>query len=111
NSKKMPSQELKITLIQPDIVWEDKQANYRQYEKWLAEDKTKKQIVILPEMFNTGFSMKPEQFAETMEGFAVQWMKETAAHYKCILTGSLMIEENSRYYNRLIWMLPNGQHY
>lgn len=107
----MPSQQLHITIIQPDIVWEDREANYRQYEKLLAEDHTKKQIVILPEMFNTGFSMKPELFAETMDGEAVKWMKQTAARHKCILTGSLMVEEAGNYYNRLIWMLPDGQFY
>lgn len=107
----MPSQQLRITIIQPDIVWEDKQANYLRYEKLLADDTAKKQLVILPEMFNTGFSMKPEVFAETMDGEAVTWMRKIAAQQKCILTGSVMIEEDGHYYNRLIWMLPNGQFY
>lgn len=107
----MSSQQLRITIIQPDIVWENKEANYLQYEKLLADDTEKKQVVLLPEMFNTGFSMKPEFFAETMDGEAMQWMRITAARHKCILTGSLMIKENGNYYNRLIWMLPNGQFY
>lgn len=66
-------------------------------------------IVVLPEMFSTGFSMKPEQFAETMDGPTVQWMKEIAAQKRVVLTGSIMIKEEGHYYNRLIWMLPNGQ--
>lgn len=70
------------------------------------EDKT--EIVILPEMFNTGFSMEPALLAETMEGETVTWMKRMAAGKKIILTGSLTIEENGNYYNRLLWVLPNG---
>lgn len=67
------------------------------------------EVVVLPEMFSTGFSMKPEIFAETMDGESVSWMKKIAIEKKIILTGSLMIEEGGSYYNRLIWMLPNGQ--
>jgi predicted amidohydrolase len=61
-------------------------------------------------MFSTAFSMKPEQLAETMNGETVKWMKRMAAEKKIILTGSIIIEENGEYFNRLIWMLPNGQH-
>ena len=67
-------------------------------------------LVILPEMFSTGFSMSPEALAETMDGPTVQWMKKIAAAKKIIVTGSLIIEEEGQYYNRLIWMLPNGQY-
>ena len=67
-------------------------------------------VVVLPEMFSTGFSMKPEQLAETMDGSTVQWMKNVAAIKKVILTGSVIIEENGNYFNRLVWMLPNGQY-
>ena len=66
-------------------------------------------IVVLPEMFSTGFSMKPEQLAETMDGPTVKWMKLVAASKRIILTGSVIIEEEGKYYNRLLWVLPNGQ--
>ena len=66
------------------------------------------QVVILPEMFSTGFSMQPERFAEPMNGPTVQWMKKISALKKSILTGSLMIEDAGRYYNRAVWMQPNG---
>ncbi len=69
----------------------------------------KTEIVILPEMFSTGFSMRPEVLAEKMDGISIEWMKRIAAAKRIILTGSLIIEENGNYYNRLIWMLPNGQ--
>jgi predicted amidohydrolase len=61
-------------------------------------------------MFTTGFSMQPKLFAESMEGETVQWMKEVSSANKIILTGSLIIEEEGKYYNRLIWMLPNGEY-
>lgn len=70
----------------------------------------KTEVVVLPEMFSTGFSMKPEQFAESMDGAALQWMKKIAAAKKIILTGSLIIKEDDKYFNRLIWMLPTGNY-
>lgn len=104
----MSAEKLNITIIQPDIVWENKEANLANYEKCISEIKDKREVVILPEMFSTGFSMNPELLAETMEDPSVQWMKDIAAKYRCILAGSLIIEENGNYFNRLIWMQPNG---
>ena len=100
---------LTFTLIQTKLHWEDKAANLTMlYEKIMSiQDKT--EVVVLPEMFSTGFSMKPELFAENMHGSTVRWMKTTAAEKRIILTGSLVIEEDGKYYNRLIWMLPNGE--
>lgn len=79
-------------------------------EEKINSIKEKTEVVVLPEMFSTGFSMKPEQLAETMEEETVQWMKGVAAEKKIILTGSVIIKEKENYYNRLIWMLPNGQY-
>ncbi len=76
----------------------------------IASIKEKTQLVVLPEMFSTGFSMQPELLAETMDGPTVQWMREMAAIHRIILTGSLIIREGTDYFNRLIWMLPNGQY-
>lgn len=107
----MPSDTLNITLLQSDIVWEDKQANFAQYEAQLTSIKERKEVVVLPEMFTTGFSMQPERFAEAMDGETIEWMRRMAATYRCIITGSVMIKEEERYYNRLVWMQPNGQYY
>jgi predicted amidohydrolase len=74
----------------------------------IASNKDLHEVVVLPEMFATGFSMKPELMAETMNGSSVAWMKRMAAQYRCIITGSLMIEEEGKYYNRLVWMQPDG---
>ena len=93
----MPADELNITIVQPDIVWEDKKANLEQYEKMIGDIKEKKEVVVLPEMFSTGFSMNPEKLAETMDGPSVLWMKNVAAINRCILTGSLIIEEEDNF--------------
>jgi omega-amidase len=100
---------LTLTLIQANLQWEDKAANLQMFEQKINDLQEKTEIIILPEMFNTGFSMQPEKFAEKMDGEAVTWMKRISAEKRVIVTGSIMIEENGHYYNRLIWMLPNGQ--
>jgi omega-amidase len=101
---------LTITLIQTDLQWEDKAANLRMLEHKIRSIKERTEIVVLPEMFSTGFSMQPELFGETMDGESVEWMKRVSAERKIILTGSLIIKEDGNYYNRLIWMLPNGEY-
>jgi omega-amidase len=100
---------LTFTLIQTNLFWENKAANLAMLEEKILSIKDKTQVVVLPEMFSTGFSMQPNLFAETMQGETVNWMKKIAAKKRVILTGSLMIEEDGNYFNRLIWMLPNGQ--
>jgi len=104
----MHNDHLHITLVQPDMVWEDKAANLEHYTKLLDAGRDHRHIVVLPEMFTTGFSMQPEQLAEPMTGHSVQWMKHMAHKHRCIITGSLIIEEDSKYYNRLLWVQPDG---
>jgi len=101
---------LTITTLQTNLIWENKNANLQLLSKKINSLQEKTEIVVLPEMFTTGFSMQPKLFAETMEGETVQWMKEVSSANKIVLTGSLIIEEEGKYYNRLIWMLPNGEY-
>jgi omega-amidase len=101
---------LNITTVQTQLHWEDKSANLQMLEEKINAIQDKTEVVVLPEMFSTGFSMKPEELAETMDGPSVLWMKKIAAAKKIILTGSLIIQEGGNYYNRLIWMLPTGQY-
>jgi len=101
--------QLRFTLVQTALYWEDKKANLSVLEKKVNDLNEATHVVILPEMFSTGFSMKPKLLSETMEGESVNWMKRLAAEKKVIVTGSLIIEEDGHYFNRLIWMLPNGQ--
>jgi omega-amidase len=100
---------LTFTLIQTDLHWEDKAANLQMLEGKINSITEKTEVIVLPEMFTTGFSMQPEKFAETMDGEAMQWMKRLSAEKRVVITGSLVMQENDHYYNRLIWMLPNGQ--
>lgn len=101
---------LTITTIQTSLKWEDKEANLRHFEARIESLREHAEIVILPEMFSTGFSMRPERLAETMDGPTVRWMASIAARRRIILTGSVIIEDKGQFYNRLIWMLPNGQY-
>jgi omega-amidase len=100
---------LTVTLIQTNLHWEDKQKNLKMFEEKINSIQQQTHIVFLPEMFSTGFSMKPEILAETMEGETIEWMKRTSAEKKVILCGSVIIKEDDLFYNRLIWMLPNGK--
>lgn len=100
---------LTVSLVQTTLEWEDKAANLRMLEDKINGISEKTEIVVLPEMFSTGFSMNPAKLAETMEGHTLAWMKRVAMAKKIILTGSVIISENGDYFNRLIWMLPNGQ--
>lgn len=111
----MPTGSLSFTLIQTELYWEDKAANLAMLQQKIAAMPKHSGIVILPEMFSTGFTMNAEALAEAMDGPTVLWMKEVAASYKIILTGSMIYsskgEDNSvSFFNRLIWMLPNGQY-
>lgn len=99
---------LTLTIIQTALDWENKAENLHMLEQKIKNIEGRPEVVILPEMFSTGFSMKPEQLAETMLGETVSWMKRVAQENRIILTGSVIIEEDGHYYNRLIWMLPNG---
>ena len=98
-----------ITGIQSSLHWEDKEANLQMLEEKIFSISQPTEIVVLPEMFSTGFSMQPKKLAETMDGETVEWMKRIAAKKKIILTGSVIIEEDRNFYNRLVWVLPNGQ--
>ncbi len=101
---------LTITTIQTNLIWEDKIANLNQLEEKINSIEERTEIIVLPEMFGTGFTMQPQLFAETMEGETMEWMKRMAADKRIILTGSIIIKEDDKFYNRLIWMLPNGDY-
>jgi predicted amidohydrolase len=100
---------LTFSLIQTQLFWEQKEENLRMLANKIDRIEMPTEIVVLPEMFSTGFSMQPQLLAEQMDGPTVQWMQETAAKKRIILTGSLIIQENDQFYNRLLWVLPNGE--
>ncbi|WP_276088344.1 nitrilase family protein [Pedobacter sp. JY14-1] len=100
---------LKITIFQAYLFWENTDKNLQNLGLRLSMGiKEKTDLIILPEMFNTGFSMNAEGLAEEMNGKTMQWMQDTARKYDCVVTGSLIIREDGHFYNRMIWMLPDG---
>ncbi len=110
---KTDSSLLRITLLQTAPVWEDKPANYKAITEAIAGEAQNGplEIVLLPEMWATGFSMDTGKLAETMDGETVSFMRETAKKYRCILGGSVMIRDGESCFNRFIWMQPDGRHH
>ncbi len=102
-------QDLTVTLIQAPLDWEDKSANLHRFDQHLATLDGKTDLIILPEMFSTGFSMQPKPLAEAPTGPTIGWMAEKAQQTGAVIVGSLIVTENGAFYNRLIWMQPDGQ--
>lgn len=100
---------LTVTVIQTDLFWEEKSANLEMLYNKITGLQKKTELVILPEMFSTGFSMNTVKLAEKMDGETIAWMRNLATEQKIIITGSIIIEEEGKFYNRSIWMLPSGQ--
>ncbi len=102
--------DLRITIIQTALHWQDADANRQMFSEKLASTQPATDLIVLPEMFTTGFSMDAEGLAEETDGPTLAWMKEEAARYKAVLTGSVIVKENGSYYNRLYWVRPDGSH-
>jgi omega-amidase len=99
---------LHVAILQNNLLWQSKEENLNMLEQRIAAVEVKSQVIILPEMFSTGFTMDVENFAESMDGPTVCWIKKNAIQYKKIIAGSIIIKEEEKFYNRFIWMLPNG---
>lgn len=99
---------MKIALIQTDIVWENPFENRKNLEEKIHALSESFDLIILPEMFSTGFTMQPEVVAEAMEGETLQWLKKMAATKNCAITGSLVITEKGNFYNRMVFVFPDG---
>ena len=100
--------ELNIVGIQSGIVWEKPEVNLEYFDQQISKLPSTVDLVILPEMFTTGFSMNPISIAETMEGPSIKWMVTTAKTNRMALVGSVVIKENAQYFNRLFFIHPNG---
>ncbi len=101
---------LAVTIVQSQLAWENPDANLKHFDGLLAGQKDKANLIVLPEMFTTGFTMKPEKNAEKHPGKGLQWMQQKAAQLNCCITGSICAEENNKYYNRLYWAEPSGNY-
>lgn len=99
---------LKIVCVQTDIVWENAEANIKKYNLLIDRISDDADLIILPEMFATGFSMNPIFCAETMNGLSVKWMKRIAIEKQVAIMGTLAIKEGEQFFNRLVFAHPNG---
>ncbi len=102
--------DIKITLIQSDLSWEDTDRNLDNFSNKLQSITDNPDIILLPEMFNTGFTMNPEKCAEDESGKSMQWLKNTAKEKNCTIVCSFIIKERNQFFNRLIWMNSDGSY-
>jgi predicted amidohydrolase len=102
------NEKLKISLLQSHIDWLDVDKNLSRWSEMINQVHST-DLIVLPEMFNTGFSMKPHESAEKADGKTVQWMLDTAKEKQTALMGSIAVEENRKYYNRLFFVTPQGK--
>jgi omega-amidase len=99
---------LRVTLVQSDLAWQEPAANRHRLAAHFRGLAGHTDLVVLPEMFSTGFSMDAAGLAEDMDGPTVGWMREEAVAMGCVLTGSLIVREGGRHFNRLVWARPDG---
>jgi omega-amidase len=102
-------EDLRISLIQSSLHWENRDANLKMFEEKIAFiPNNSTDLIVLPEMFTTGFTMNAPSNFEDMNGKTFQWMQAISRKKNCVVTGSIIIKENDKYFNRLIWMRPDG---
>jgi predicted amidohydrolase len=99
---------LRVTMVQCDLAWQEPATNRHRLAAHFRGLAGHTDLVVLPEMFSTGFSMEAAALAEEMDGPTVGWMREEAAAMGCVLAGSLIVREGGRHFNRLVWARPDG---
>ncbi len=103
-------QDLKITLIQSDIYWEETDANLAAFEEKIWQSGQDTDVIVLPEMFTTGFTMNAPKLAEHMNMRTFKWMRQMADQTRALILGSYIVNVHDRYFNRLLWMEPGGNY-
>lgn len=104
----MNPQPINVTIVQAPLEWADRDANLKYFTDQLAGLDQPSDLIVLPEMFATGFVTDHDNISETMDGVVMQWMSKTAKLLKCVITGSIAVSENEEFFNRLVWMRPDG---
>ncbi|MGZ3900264.1 MAG: amidohydrolase [Bacteroidia bacterium] len=99
---------MKVTLIQTHLHWEDREKNIEHFDSLISSIKDETDLIVLPEMFTTGFTMNPETWAEPSDGPTLKWLKGKAEEKKAVITGSVSVKEKDNYFNRLFWVEPTG---
>lgn len=102
-------EELQIALIQSHLLWENPIANLDKFDALLEQVSEDTQLIVLPEMFTTGFSMNPVELAEKMDGNTVNWLKNWSKKKQAAICGSVIITESNNYYNRFLFATPDGE--
>jgi predicted amidohydrolase len=100
---------MKIALIQAPLLWENPKQNRNYFENKINSIRENIDLIVLPEMFTSGFTMNPKAVAESMQGETVSWLQALAKMKNLAITGSLVIEENGNFYNRLVFVFPSGE--
>lgn len=103
------AENLKAALIQTDLYWQDKGANLANLEEKIWSMDKAVDLIVLPEMFPTAFTMNVKEMAEPMNFTTTRWMKQMAAQTRSVVTGSVIIKEAGNFYNRLLWVTPEGE--
>ena len=102
--------QLRVTLVQTSLHWHDAAANRRHFDELLADVGGATDLIVLPEMFTTGFTMAAAEVAEPPDGPSTDWMRSLSARTGAVVTGSLVTREGEGYFNRLVWMQPDGDY-
>lgn len=104
------SDSLKVAVLQSHLYWEDATKNRQAFTQKIEALQEPVDIIILPEMFTTGFTMNATSVAETMDGETMTWMKQLSSKTKSAIMGSFVVSEQGNFYNRLVFMMPDGSH-
>ncbi len=101
--------DLNVTIVQTKLYWEDISSNLGHFDSVINKISRDTDLIVLPEMFTTGFTMNADKLAQTMNGESVSWMKQKSREKKTDITGSLIIKEDKNFFNRLVWVKPTGE--
>lgn len=102
---------MKVSIVQSEIFWEDREKNFLHFDQLLEQINEETDLIVLPEMFTTGFSMHPEKIAEASNGESLEWLRLQAKKKNCVVTGSVAVMDAGLYYNRLFWVEPSGHYH
>jgi predicted amidohydrolase len=101
-------QDLKVSFIQSNLIWKDSSANLSAFENKIAQIEEDTDLIVLPEMFNTGFVVEPETIDSNLADKALEWMKRMSSEKNAAVCGSVIVKEKTHFYNRFYWVEPNG---
>jgi omega-amidase len=102
-------QDLKVTLIQSELAWEDIDSNLAGFNSKIDAIEENTHLIVLPEMFSTGFTMNAAELAQDMKGSAVKWIKKKSAEKNVDMVGSIIADDGGKFFNRLVWAKPDGE--